>query len=113
MTSDRCTDSNRHWFSPEQRNQLIEEVEELGAEVLFIPQYQPRANAIEPGWIDTPGERQFTSDEEMERAAPGMPWGRLGTPADIGRAAAYLASDAADYVTGTVLRVDGGLTLKR
>lgn len=76
-------------------------------------EHRIRANAIEPGWIDTPGERQFTSDEEMERAAPGMPWGRLGTPADIGRAAAYLASDAADYVTGTVLRVDGGLTLRR
>ena len=41
---------NRHWFSPEQRNQLIEEVEDLGAEVLFIPQYQPRANAIEGGF---------------------------------------------------------------
>ena len=41
---------NRHWFSPQQRNQLIEEVEELGAEVLFIPQYQPRANAIEGGF---------------------------------------------------------------
>ena len=41
---------NRHWFSPQQRNQLVEEVEELGAEVLFIPQYQPRANAIEGGF---------------------------------------------------------------
>ena len=75
-------------------------------------EHRIRVNAIEPGWIDTPGERQFTSDEEMAEAAPGMPWGRLGTPEDIARAAAYLASDAADYVTGTVLRVDGGLTLR-
>ena len=75
-------------------------------------EHRIRVNAIEPGWIDTPGERQFTSNEEMEKAAPGMPWGRLGTPEDIARAATYLASDAADYVTGTVLRVDGGLTLK-
>ena len=70
-----------------------------------------RANAIEPGWIDTPGERQFTSDEDMAEAAPKMPWGRLGLPEDIGRAATFLCSDAADYITGTVLRVDGGLTL--
>jgi glucose 1-dehydrogenase len=75
-------------------------------------EHRIRANAIEPGWIDTPGERQFTSDEEMEKAAPGMPWGRLGTSEDIGRAATYLASSAADYVTGTVLRVDGGLSLR-
>jgi glucose 1-dehydrogenase len=41
-----------------------------------------------------------------------MPWGRLGTPDDIGHAAAFLASDDADYVTGSVLRVDGGYVLR-
>ena len=41
---------NRHWFSDDQRNQLIEEVEAAGAEVIFIPQYEPRANAIEGGF---------------------------------------------------------------
>jgi glucose 1-dehydrogenase len=71
-----------------------------------------RANVIEPGWIDTPGERQFTSEEQMQEAGRGLPWGRLGTIEDIGRAAAFLSSDAADYITGAVLRVDGGYWFK-
>ena len=67
-----------------------------------------RVNVIEPGWIDTPGERQFTSDEEIREAAKQLPWKRLGTIEDLGRAAAFLCSDAADYVNAEVLRVDGG-----
>jgi glucose 1-dehydrogenase len=69
-------------------------------------------NVIEPGWIDTPGERQAFGDAMIEEHAAKMPWGRLGTPDDIGHAAAFLASDAADYITGTVLRVDGGFCLR-
>jgi len=65
-------------------------------------------NVIEPGWIDTPGEHETFGDAFMEKAAPTMPWGRLGTPADIGKAAVFLASDDADYITGTTLLVDGG-----
>ena len=41
--------------------------------------------------------------------ARALPWRRLGTARDIGRAAVFLASDDADYITGSVLRVDGGL----
>ena len=66
-------------------------------------------NAIEPGWIDTPGEHEAFGDEALAAAGAQLPWGRLGTPADIGRAAAFLASDAADYITGTTLLVDGGV----
>jgi glucose 1-dehydrogenase len=69
-------------------------------------------NVIEPGWIDTPGERAVFSAEEIECVGPTLPWGRLGTPADIGRAATFLASSAADYITGAVLRVDGGFCFK-
>jgi glucose 1-dehydrogenase len=69
-------------------------------------------NVIEPGWIDTPGERLAFSEETMQAVAPTLPWGRLGTPADIGQAAAFLCSPAADYITGTVLRVDGGFLYK-
>ena len=65
-------------------------------------------NTINPGWIDTPGERAFTTEEHIQAAAQHMPWGRLGTPADIAAALAFLASDDADYITGTTLRVDGG-----
>ena len=70
-----------------------------------------RANAIEPGWTDTPGERQFTSEDEIRQEGARLPWGRLATSEDIANAAVFLCSDAADYITGTVLKVDGGYTL--
>jgi len=69
-------------------------------------------NVIEPGWIDTPGEHEAFGDELMARAGAALPWGRFGTPEDIGKAAAFLASDDADYITGTALRVDGGILLQ-
>ncbi len=69
-------------------------------------------NVIEPGWIDTPGEREIFGDDAITEGGAFMPWGRLGTPDDIGHAAAFLASDDADYITGTTLRVDGGYWLK-
>src|SRR4051794_40199438 len=69
-------------------------------------------NVIEPGWIDTPGEHETFGDDALAAAGPTLPWGRMGTPEDIGRAAAFLASDAADYITGAVLAVDGGLLLR-
>jgi glucose 1-dehydrogenase len=65
-------------------------------------------NTINPGWIDTPGERAFASEAELRRGARRIPWGRLGTTREIGRCAVFLASDDADYITGSVLRVDGG-----
>jgi glucose 1-dehydrogenase len=68
-------------------------------------------NVVNPGYIDTPGERKFATEEQIQRAARNIPWGRLGIPRDIGRAVAYLASDDADYVTGSVLVVDGGYRL--
>jgi glucose 1-dehydrogenase len=69
-------------------------------------------NVIEPGWIDTPGEHATFGDDAIAQAGPALPWGRLGTPDDIGRAAAFLCSDDADYITGTTLLVDGGLALR-
>jgi len=69
-------------------------------------------NVIEPGWIDTPGEQAAFGAEALQTAAPTLPWGRLGTPADIGRAAVFLCSDDADYITGASLLVDGGYTLR-
>ncbi len=77
-----------------------------------LTEHRIRVNVIEPGWTDTPGERQFATDEEIREGAAKMPWGRLGTIEDIGRAATFLCSDAADYITGAVLRVDGGLWLE-
>lgn len=65
-------------------------------------------NVINPGWIDTPGERRYSSEDEIAAGGARMPWGRLGTPEDIGKAAAFLVSEDADYITGATLRVDGG-----
>jgi glucose 1-dehydrogenase len=73
--------------------------------------YRINVNVINPGWIDTPGERKFATEEEIQAGAGQLPWGRLGTPRDIGRAAVFLASDDADYITGSTLRVDGGFAL--
>ncbi len=64
-------------------------------------------NAIEPGWIDTGGEREIFGDETIAAEGPRLPWGRLGQPAEIGKAAAFLSSPDADYITGSVLPVDG------
>ena len=71
-----------------------------------LASHKINVNVIEPGWIDTPAERESFSDLDEQGMA--LPWGRLGTAADIGKAAAFLASDDADYITGTILRVDGG-----
>ena len=70
-------------------------------------------NVITPGWIDTPGERAFYTEEELRECGKLLPWGRLGTPEDIGKAVAFLASDDAEYITGTILRVDGGYVVAR
>lgn len=69
-------------------------------------------NVIEPGWIDTPGEHEAFGSDTMAKAGPTLPWGRLGTPDDIGKAVAFLASEDADYITGATLVVDGGLWMR-
>lgn len=69
-------------------------------------------NVIDPGWIDTPGEHATFGTENIAAAAPKLPWGRLGTPTDIGKAAKFLCSDDADYITGATLLVDGGWCLR-
>lgn len=69
--------------------------------------YRIRVNAIEPGWIDTPGERNAFDEQTIQAEGARLPWGRLGREDDIGKAAAFLVSDEADYITGVVLPVDG------
>jgi glucose 1-dehydrogenase len=77
-----------------------------------LAEHRIRVNVIQPGWTDTPGERQFSSEEQIREGARRLPWKRLGTPEDLGKAAAFLASDDADYITGATLKVDGGMTLR-
>jgi NAD(P)-dependent dehydrogenase (short-subunit alcohol dehydrogenase family) len=69
-----------------------------------------RVNSIVPGPIDgTEGmARLATSDDARRKALDGVPLGRFGTPADVGNACLFLASELGSYITGTVLLVDGG-----
>ncbi len=75
-------------------------------------QHRINVNVIEPGWIDTPGEHETFGDAMLAEEGAKLPWGRIGTPSDIGRAATFLCSDDADYITGTSLVVDGGFCLR-
>lgn len=76
-----------------------------------------RCNAVAPGWIESDLSEKYVASmgdptaarDELQRLHPA---GRLGTPRDIGNAAAFLASDRASFITGEVLVVDGGRTAK-
>ena len=72
-----------------------------------------RVNAIAPGWIDSDMLRgAFSGDPaRAERILQRTPLHRLGEPEDIGHAAVYLCSRAAKFVTGTMLAVDGGVSI--
>jgi len=65
-----------------------------------------RVNAVAPGAIQVRDTNAF-----HEALGPRIPLGRMGQPSDVAEAVAYLCSDAASYVTGITLRVDGGLIL--
>lgn len=69
-----------------------------------------RVNAIAPGVIltDTWARQIKDLDAAIENRLRYIPRKRVGTPTDVGKAAAFLVSDDADFITGTVLRVDGG-----
>jgi NAD(P)-dependent dehydrogenase (short-subunit alcohol dehydrogenase family) len=71
-----------------------------------------RVNAVAPGTVDSPWVRRLVEEagESLDALRARQPMGRLGTPDEIAEAVAYLASDRAAFVTGTVLVIDGGLT---
>jgi 3-oxoacyl-[acyl-carrier protein] reductase len=66
-------------------------------------------NSIAPGWIDTERIREVHPDGPSEDDLRAVPLRRLGTPREIGDVVAFLCSDRAAYVTGTIIAVDGGL----
>jgi NAD(P)-dependent dehydrogenase (short-subunit alcohol dehydrogenase family) len=71
-----------------------------------------RVNAIAPGLIETRLAAALTSNPEIvERYSTRTALGRIGQPEELAGAALFLASDAASYVTGHTLVVDGGLTI--
>ena len=67
-------------------------------------------NVIAPGFIDTPMTAAL-SEQNKARALQAIPLGRIGQPADVAAAAAYLASDEAGWVTGATLHVNGGMAM--
>ncbi|TPN57345.1 MULTISPECIES: SDR family oxidoreductase [unclassified Mesorhizobium] len=71
-----------------------------------------RVNAIAPGAIRTPiNTSAWDTPEALKSLLTLIPYGRIGLPEDVARAAVWLASDESDYVVGTTLFVDGGMTL--
>ena len=78
-----------------------------------------RVNSMAPGRIDTDRSRSLDEaraadsgvsvEEQRRKVSEGIPLGRYGEPAELGRAAAFLLSPAASYITGVSLQVDGGL----
>jgi NAD(P)-dependent dehydrogenase (short-subunit alcohol dehydrogenase family) len=71
-----------------------------------------RVNVVAPGSIEVPS--YFRADPNYTRKVGDsmVPWGRIGLPEDVGYLAAYLMSDASEFMTGHVLHFDGGLTAK-
>ena len=67
-------------------------------------------NAIAPGFIKT-DMTDVLSDKVTENIAASIPMGKMGTTEDVAKAAAFLASDGARYITGQVLSVDGGMAM--
>jgi len=67
-------------------------------------------NAIAPGYIETDMTNAL-SDKVKEAVAASIPMKKRGKPEDIANAVAFLASDEASYITGEVLRVDGGMAM--
>ena len=77
-----------------------------------VAPYRIRVNAIAPGAIRTPiNTEAWATPEAYNDLMKLIPYKRIGEPEEIGRAAVWLASDDADYITGVSLFIDGGMTL--
>lgn len=70
-----------------------------------------RVNAVSPGVIDTPYHETFTTAETMENLRKAIPLGREGRPDEVASVIAFLASDAASYLCGETVEVNGGLLM--
>ncbi|PWU08751.1 MAG: glucose-1-dehydrogenase [Verrucomicrobia bacterium] len=78
---------------------------------LELAQHKITANNIAPGAISTPiNEKVMKDPDALKAAAAQIPWGRFGKPEEVAAVAVFLASDEAEYVTGSTYYVDGGLT---
>lgn len=73
--------------------------------------YGVRVNAVSPGVIDTPYHEQFSTPEMMKAYVGGIPAGRVGTPEEVASVIAFLASDAAGYLCGETIEINGGMLM--
>jgi NAD(P)-dependent dehydrogenase (short-subunit alcohol dehydrogenase family) len=78
------------------------------AMALELAPYRIRVNAIAPGLTDTAQPRYGSSESELAEAARAIPLGRMAQPEEIARAALFLASDDAGFITGQTVHVNGG-----
>ncbi len=74
--------------------------------------YGVRVNAVSPGVIDTPFHEQFSTAEMMKAYVGMIPLGRIGTPVDVAKVIAFLASDAASFLAGETIEVNGGMLME-
>jgi 3-oxoacyl-[acyl-carrier protein] reductase len=85
------------------------------SQALMLAPKKIRVNAIAPGSIEFPGgmwaERKTSNPNLYNAILRSIPWGRLGAPEEVANAAVFLCSDAASWVTGQTLTVDGGQML--
>lgn len=80
------------------------------AAALDLAPYKINVNAVAPGAIETPGVSKALDKKARQMYISMIPARRMGKPSDIAEAVAFLASDAANYVTGHTIVIDGGLT---
>lgn len=97
--------------NPGQANYSAAKAGVIGLTKTIAKEFAPRGircNAIAPGFIDTDMTAKL-SDKAKEAAVAAVPMKRMGRPEDIAATAVFLASDQAGYITGEVIKVDGGL----
>ena len=81
------------------------------AAAIELAEYGIRVNSVHPGGIDTPMVRHFVPDDRsLQWVGNQVPMKRTGKPEEVAEAVTFLASDAASYITGAELAVDGGAT---
>jgi glucose 1-dehydrogenase len=108
--------SSPHAFIPTPRamaynmsKAAIEQMAKTAA--IELAEHRIRVNIIQPGWIDTPGERKFASEETLQAAGAKIPLGRLGTAEEIAEGIRFLCDFRNSYMTGASLLIDGGISL--
>lgn len=73
-----------------------------------VASYNIRVNAVAPGYIETDMTKNLKQNESLLKA---IPFARLGKPEEVAKVVSFLASDNANYITGQVVKVDGGLAM--